>query len=146
MSYVSIAVPVHNVMAELQESSDRQFQRYLQFAYRTHTDLNLYVLPVYKTILQTMDDMLGIDLPKDFISYKKIGVCMGGQIVTLTKNNEICLDRNVDECCEVIKPAEPDTLGFSPYYFDFVLLGFFVDHFTESHFLSASNPDRNDCI
>ena len=42
---------------------------------------------------------------------------MGGQIVTLTKNNEICLDRNVDECCEVIKPAEPDTLGFSPYYF-----------------------------
>lgn len=119
MSYVSIAVAVNNVMAELQETSDRQFQRYLQFGYRAFSDLNLFVLPILKATSIMMDDNLGIDLPKDFISYKTIGVCIGGEIITLTQDNEICLPRKVDECCkpiieQITTPAPSEILS---YYF-----------------------------
>lgn len=117
MSYVSIAVAVNNVMAELGETSDKRFQQYLQFAYRGFSDLNLFVLSILKATSIMMDANLGIDLPKDFISYKTIGVCTGGEIITLTQDNEMCLPRNVDECCDPIVTPTPTGGEILSYYF-----------------------------
>jgi hypothetical protein len=45
-----------------------------------------------------MNDVLQVDLPVDYEYYTKIGVVINGQIWTLTRNNDIALQRKRDDC------------------------------------------------
>jgi len=45
-----------------------------------------------------MNDVLNAPMPKDYEYYVKVAINFGGQYITLTRNNDIALQRKVDDC------------------------------------------------
>jgi len=99
---------VHSVMADLDETSTVNYPRYLKWAIDCFNELNLYVSPVIKTVELQIEDNLTIPYPEDYINYVAIGVNINGKLWTLTRNDDIALDRR--ENCPVAL-AEAVTLS-----------------------------------
>lgn len=59
---------------------------------RFHTDKSV------KVAYLTMSDVLNAPMPKDYEYYTKVAINFGGQYITLTRNNNIPLQRKTDEC------------------------------------------------
>lgn len=117
---------VSQVQADLQDYSSDQFQRLLQYAILGFRELHLYLMPNIKVAYLEPNDALVADLPQDYEYYTKIGVCINGQIYTLSVNNDMCLVRETDGCgIDVAKtlgdiaiPGNHFTYGyyFSPHF------------------------------
>jgi len=100
------------------------YQRCLQRAYRCYNgDMNRFagVRTNYRTVYLTPNDLLQVKLPKDFVDYRAVGVCINGQMVTLTLCEDICLAHGCDSCGNPIsgqtqtdlpKGVEPLALGY----------------------------------
>jgi hypothetical protein len=73
----------------------------------------------YRTVYLTPNSIGQIKLPKDFVSYRAVGVCVNGHIVTLTLCEDICLAHGCDECGNPISEQPVITNGqtFTPGYF-----------------------------
>lgn len=95
---------------DLQDYSSNQYQRLLQYAIMGFRDLHLYTMPTIKVAYLTPNDAMVADLPIDYEYYTKIGVCIGGQIWTLTVNDDMCLSRQFDGCGEMIVETNAITL------------------------------------
>lgn len=102
---------IHQVQVDLQDYSSNQYQRLLQFGIMGFRDLHWLVLPEIKVAYLTPNDALVADLPLDFDYYTKVGVCIGGQVWTLSTNKDMCLSRQTDGCGVDI--PEPATLSIA---------------------------------
>ena len=90
---------VNTVLSELNDYSTTNYQKYLQLAIRGFRQLNLMTLPNIKVEYLTVNtDNNTVDLPYDFVDYTKVGVCRGGQIVTLSLNESMCMPRKNCKC------------------------------------------------
>lgn len=98
---------VNMVLVDLQDYASDQFQRILQYALMGFRDLQLFTMPNIKVAYLEPNDALIADLPQDYEYYTKIGVCIGGQIWTLSVNKDMCLVRETDGCGIDV----PKTLG-----------------------------------
>lgn len=106
---------VHTVMADLNQVSMKNYQRYLQMAVNIYHEINTFSLPVIKTVELPVSNAHTIDLPDDFIHYTAIAVCINGRLWTLTMNNDICLNR-AEDC-----PVELETVvANTPQVTDFI--------------------------
>jgi hypothetical protein len=106
------------------------FKRYLQWAIRGFTQLNLYSLESFNVAYLTMDEVGRVTLPDDFIDYTKIGICKSGKIYTLGLNDDLCMSRS-EECGVPLNDsfnAADDTLP-AGYYF--------VSHFRGDNYIPA---------
>jgi len=95
----SLDYVVKSVMMDLGETSTRHKQQLLNFAIQGYRRLNLAgMLPTTKTILLDIDPNTNTALlPKDYIDYLKVGLCVGcqngkgmGGFVNLSYNDAIC--------------------------------------------------------
>ena len=94
---------VKNAMLDerLDYHTSTNYQRCLQRAYRCFNhDMNRFagVKTNFKTVYLTPNDLLQIVLPKDFVEYRAVGVCVNGHMITLTLCEDICLAHGCDEC------------------------------------------------
>lgn len=87
---------VHSVMSDMDETSTVNYPRYLKWAIDCFHELNLYLSPVIKTVELQIEDNLTIPFPDDYINYIAIGVNLHGRLWTLTRNDDIVLDRRED--------------------------------------------------
>ncbi len=101
------------VMADLDEMTTKNYQKYLQLGINCCLyELKLSSSPTIKTVHLTVADNGTIDFPHDYINYLVIGVCLNGRVWTLTRNDSICLNREEDcpvELSEAIALSETST-------------------------------------
>lgn len=80
------------------ESQSKYF-RVLNVAWAGVEELNMDVsgIPTIAT-LEIDETTCRADLPEDYLSYKRIGVCMGGRVVSLGRDDTLCLNPMLDDC------------------------------------------------
>jgi len=107
MSYITLDNVVRNVIVRQQESSLRKYQTYLQLAIDGYKFLNLHGgnAQIVKTKKLTMLANKAANLPVDYVNYLKIGMCIGGKIVTLGWDPDMCLCPEYNECGDPLEVA-----------------------------------------
>src|SRR5258705_3965293 len=89
---------LHLVQMDLDDYATNRVQKYLQYCIMGYRDLHLYAMPNIKVAYLTPNDALVADLPQDYERYTKIGMCLNGQIWTLTLNPDLCLTHRLSNC------------------------------------------------
>lgn len=106
---------VFSVMNETREFTSDNFEYYLQLAIEGYRSINIFDQNILKVVhLQPTQNGV-IELPCDYISYRKIGVLMNGQVWTLTLNNDLSLPRH--ECCNQVQGEQMFQDNRFAYYY-----------------------------
>jgi hypothetical protein len=107
--FVNLDYVVKNALMDMNDFSMENYKRFLQWAVRGFTDLNLYILENIKVEYLPLSSAKTAPLPSDFIDYTKIGMEINGEVWTFTMNPDMNLPRKVDECGETL-PTNTQTL------------------------------------
>jgi hypothetical protein len=89
---------VNSVQLELDDMTSHRKAKLLQLCVKGWRELQLSALPSVKAVFLKTNEINCINFPDDYEYYTKIGVAMGGQIWTLTRNDNMVLTRRKDEC------------------------------------------------
>lgn len=116
------------VKMDLDDFSSSRDQKYLQYAIMGFRDLNLHTMPNIKVAYLQPNDAMVAPLPDDYEYYTKIGMCIAGQVWTLSVNRDLCMHHNLDTCglpideVSKVNLNEVDQIGiygryqFSPHF------------------------------
>lgn len=89
------------VVAAVQNASGdytpRNRERYINLAVEAYMDMNMFHIGAVTTKKYKPNQAGIIDLPIDYIDYSKVGVDIGGRIVTLSQNRDIVL-HTTEQC------------------------------------------------
>lgn len=99
---VTLDYVVASVMNEL-KSDERDYEYLLQLAIDGFRELTLFNLNTIRVAYLTLDSNNVANLPIDYNYYTMIGIVVGGQLYTLTKNDNIPLIRET-ECGLDVNP------------------------------------------
>ena len=111
---------VKEVLNDMNIYSLENYIRYLKFAIRGYTKLNLFDLTNFQVAYLTMSDVGTVDLPRDYVDYTKIGYKgINGTIYILGLNNEMYLNRST-ECGLPINNVLGGSMDETSDYFYFV--------------------------
>jgi hypothetical protein len=111
---VTLENVVFNVMNDLQDYSQANKLRLMQFAIRGTTELNLYYLNVPEIMEFVISDNYTVDLPLDYIDYIAVSINVNGEWVPLSVNDRIVLPRN-ESCGEVESRTAAQLKGRTVY-------------------------------
>ena len=90
---VNIRYVVMSILNRLDDYSMRNYKRIAQIVIEGFTDLNLYHTTNIEVVYLYMDSAKLVSVPADFIDWLKVGMPIGGKLVTLTKDDSILLPR-----------------------------------------------------
>lgn len=107
--FVNLDYVVRNALIDMNDFSMENYKRFLQWAVRGFTDLNLFVVENIRVEYLKLSSAKTATLPSDFIDYTKIGMEINGQIWTFTLNDKMVLPRKTDDCGETL-PTNTQTL------------------------------------
>jgi len=96
---VPLSYIVYNLLNDMGDYSMQQYQRMLQIVINGVRQLRLYGQPAIQVYYAQINDAGIIKLPPDYLDYTKIGIFIQGQVVTLSVNNHMALNRA--ESCAV---------------------------------------------
>ena len=82
------------VKLDLDEYSDTRYKKMLQYAILCYQEMDLLILPSIDVVELEMNDVNVVALPEDYEYYTKIGLKYGDQILTLSVDNKIALQRD----------------------------------------------------
>ena len=99
--FVNLDYVVNNALMDMNDFSMENYKRFIQWAVRGFTDLNLHILDSVKVAYLPLSSAKTAALPSDFIDYMKIGMEINGEVWTFTLNPNMNFPRKVDECGEV---------------------------------------------
>ena len=132
--YVNLSYCVAQVLADLQDYSDRHIERFTQWAIRAYTDANLFNSVNVEVVYLEPDDNGIIDISglTDYVDYVKVGMPVNGKIWVLSKNTKILPRR--DEL-----DADQEALIFSSQSYDLDVGSSytFADHYVNGAFCSG---------
>lgn len=120
-AYKPIMYIVESVSSDLKETTTKNYPYYLKWAIDSYRQLNLFTLPVIKTVMLPLESNLTVDLPSDFVSYISVGIRIGKHLYLLGLDNDLVL--GLEKECEV--PIEqvvqkPDHFSsLFPYWYFF---------------------------
>lgn len=83
----------------------KYYQRNMRLANAAVSDLTLMIIPVIKSVVVEVDTTKIYEVPNDFIRYTKVGVCRNGRIITLSLDNDLCVDETPCNC-KTLEEAE----------------------------------------
>ena len=122
--YVNLSYVSNTVLMDRDDWTTHQKKKIFQYAVIGFTQLSLYAINNVKVAYLKLSAINTVDLPDDYIDVSKIGMEFGGQIVTLTRRDNMPLPRETDDCGnELGVPSalaqEPDgsIYGYNGYYF-----------------------------
>lgn len=111
---ITIQKCVYDVLNDLGSSDENQYTRFLQFALRGVTHLNLHHINSFKRATIAVSSINTVQLPDDYVDYLRIGICINGKIWTLTRNDKICLPDTMD--CGEDDAAVESADEYLPYF------------------------------
>jgi hypothetical protein len=135
---VTLETVVANVLEDL-DLEDRYSdfgEKVLNKVIRGFVDLNIWHVAVNNIRVEYLpvSGMNTVDLPDDYVNYRKIGIDVGGQIWTLTVNEDMSLPRG-EKCGEdiraVIDSNNPAMFGINYGYY-------FPDHYRNGRFVGGA--------
>lgn len=115
-----LAYIAHSVMTDLRETDSNSWAYYNKWAIDSFRELNLFVLPMIKTVELEVSDTHTIALPDDYIKYTGIGMCLGKHIYLLGRDDNMAFNRT-EECDVPIEEVvqNPNNFGYLPYGYFF---------------------------
>jgi len=121
MKTVTLDYIVKNVIAQLEESSLRRYQTYLQYAIRGVRELTLGSANSQSLKIKQLPMLSNkaINLPSDYVSYSKVGVCVNGRVVVLGLDKTLCLNAAQDECGDPLEIAMENVDNPNYVFFSF---------------------------
>ena len=129
--YVTLDEVVRSVLIEEGQYTNHKLLQYTDYAIRTLKELNFDILQEVVAAELYPNDLNSTryDLPKDFVDYTRIGVCVNGRVLPLGSMPDFCTVEKYDECGYVIN-AVPNTRVKTPvdsiYWFDNIKNGEFI--------------------
>jgi hypothetical protein len=132
--YVNLSYCVAQVRADIQDYSDRNIERFTQWAIRCYTDANLYHSINVEVVYLEMDadGVIDISTLTDYVDYVKVGIPVNGKIWILGKNDKILKRRDeldASELALIYKTGAPDIDVGSGYVF--------ADHYINGSFVTG---------
>lgn len=131
--YITIDEVVRSVLIEEGQYTNHKLLQYMDYAVRTLKELNFDILQNVKAIEVHPHELNSTryDLPKDFVSYVRIGVCDGGKVSPLANAPNLCTAESYDDCGYVANRTSnaPNISSYSIdtiYWFDNIKNGEFV--------------------
>ncbi len=94
---VTLSNIVYNVLNDLEEYSEKNFKRYMQWAIRGMTQLNIHMLPSVELDYLTVTSNNTIELPDDFIRLIKLFIIYNDREWSITKDCNIPITRDEDD-------------------------------------------------
>ena len=101
-SYVTLDSVINNVINDTYGASEHDYMRYLQWGIRGVKKFNFDIVSSFKAVQIPVTETGTINLPADFVDYVVIGVIASGRVVTLTRNREMNMTTNVNDCGQAI--------------------------------------------
>ena len=90
---------VREYLIESGDDSEHRYTRLLQIAHSGLRELNMDVGGTPKAVLLPVNANDTVDLPLDYITYLKIGICgINGNFHSLGWNDQMCFNRDFDDC------------------------------------------------
>lgn len=83
----------------------KYYQRNMRLANAAIRNLNLMIVPIIKSIVVEIDHTKTVEMPNDFVYYSKVGICRNGRIITLSLDNDLCVDETPCSC-DTLEEAE----------------------------------------
>lgn len=130
--FVNLSYCVAQVQADIQDYSDRNIERFTQWAIRDYTKLNIIGSVNTEIEYLTMDANGIVDLSPltDYVDYIKLGIPVNGKIWILGANPKILLRRtelNATEAALIFKTGSPSIeVGSGSVFADHYVNGGFV--------------------
>jgi hypothetical protein len=100
LSYV-----VRNIQNEIEDYSEKQYKRMMQIAIDVMRDIRLYDQPSVQVVYFTLPPSGIMPFPSDYIDWIKIAIPIRGQMVTLSVNNNMVLNR-AQVCADDIRTMQ----------------------------------------
>ena len=107
------------VIGQFLNSADQSSHQFLRLwtigKFGLETEFNLDLTGTFRTVILDVTANKSVNLPCDYISYKKIGLMNGiGEVVTLKRNDQLSkLNRNTST--EMVRAGASFPAGFYPY-------------------------------
>jgi hypothetical protein len=125
-AWVPIAYCVRMVQLDLDDYTNTQYEKLLQYAIRGYEKLHFTTMNSVKVAYLEMSDTNSVKLPSDYVDYYKIGMVVNGVVWNLGLNNEIALPRD-QECGNDIRDiSSGGSPSFGYYYTDHYQDGAYV--------------------
>lgn len=114
---------VSEYINENEEGEGKRF-RYTAIAISGLRELNMDVSGIPTVTKLTIDEnTCRVDLPDDYLKYKRIGICVGGRVISLGRDDTLCLNDNLNACGDQVAiPVAPDSRDFDQQVFNGVPL------------------------
>lgn len=125
--YVTIGSIVDSVIADLDEGTTHNWDRYLHFALRGVQTWQMDSAQEVITKILTPNGYNAIDFPDDYLDWTKVGIQLGDKIITFGVNDDIALEHDTDECGnpKLNSPADCNCTdyhdGYGGYWFHNVI-------------------------
>jgi len=105
---------IRELMNEQNSSSPHGYARLVRIAKSgLKNELNLDIASITKVVELDIDrNLMTAPLPNDYITYKRIGMCINGRVIPLGFNPNLCIDRTFDDCGNVEPPCASDNTSF----------------------------------
>lgn len=132
MKTLTLDYIVRNILVQLEESSLRRYQTYLQYAIRGMRELTLNSGNSQGLKIKHIPMLANkaINLPSDYVKYTKVGLCVNGRVITLGLDESLCLNENYSECGDPLEIAMEnlDNTDYFPFSFGFPFSGYFQNN------------------
>lgn len=122
-SMVTLSYIVRNMQNETEDYSEKNYKRLLQIVIDGIREMRLYHQPAIQVLYFELPDSGILPFPSDYIDWVKIAIPVQGQMITLSVNNGMVLNR-AQVCAEDIRTMNRNnsfnTVGdgyfFAPHY------------------------------
>lgn len=89
------------VLVEESRMTPHKLQQVMQLGVRAVREINIDITGQLKTVILTPSSFRTISVPADYFNYSKLGVCIGGQIYNLGRNDSLCFPHMTNDCGEL---------------------------------------------
>ena len=98
---------VRDICAYLKDpDATKLYAQVSRFLLRVLDQLNYRMIGNIKSVMLTVGDNMTTPLPSDFNTLSKIGVCCGGRLIVLHKDDNLCIpEEEVFSCCTCEEPT-----------------------------------------
>lgn len=109
------------VQMDMRDFSSHNVPYILQYCIHAYkSELRFKTDKSVKVAYLNLNDVNNAPFPKDYEYYTKVAINFGGQYITLTRNDNIPLQRKVDDCGEPkLEEIAPATIAVDPFFYSY---------------------------
>ena len=115
-SYIKISEIIKSLLVQMGEQNENKFMQLLDIGIRGAKELAFDTTQEVKVAKLAVNDNLTVDLPCDYINYRRIGVCSAGELKSLGLDTEMCLPTDFDSCGDSISYASSNLSNLNSVY------------------------------